>query len=110
MLGLRHYQRRKKAPPKEPFSLGKSLLKNALDLLIYPAAIASPLALLPQALNLYATHDAHSLVLATWAILGCLNILWLLYGIVHKEWPIIITNAALMVLNFSIMFGVLLYA
>ena len=97
-LGLRHWSRRKKAG-----------YKHVLDILIYPAAIAGPLALLPQAVQLYTTHDASGLSLATWAVLVCLNLLWLLYGLVHREYPIVLTNAALAVLNFAVVWGILLY-
>lgn len=109
MLGLWHFRRRS-SPPESGFPTKRSVAKIALDLLIYPAAIAAPLALLPQALALYETHDAAGLVLSTWVVLGLLNVLWLVYGWVHGERPIMLTNAALMVLNFAIALGVLLYA
>jgi uncharacterized protein with PQ loop repeat len=108
MLGLRHYQRRKKNP-ESGFPTKRSVMRTALDLLIYPAAIASPLALLPQAVTLYATHAASGLVFSTWVVLGLLNLLWLVYGRVHHELPIIITNTALMAINFAIAIGILLY-
>lgn len=91
------------------FPTRRSVAKTALDLLIYPAAIASPLALVPQAYTLYATHNASGLVFLTWFILGCLNILWLIYGWVHREPPIILTNGALLVLNFAVALAVLMY-
>jgi len=96
-LGLHHWNRRRKQA------------RQALDWLIYPAAVASPLALVPQVWQLYATHDVSSLSLPTWATLGVINIIWIIYGLVHREGPVLLTNAALMILNFSIALGVLLY-
>lgn len=98
-LGVRHISRRRKAG-----------LKHALDILIYPVAIAAPLALLPQVLHVYQTKDVGSLSFPTWFILGFLNLVWLVYGFVHKDKPIMLTNAMLAVLNFAIVVGIILYA
>lgn len=88
----------------------KAGLKSALDLLIYPVAIAAPLALLPQVLHVFNTQDVGSLALPTWLILGILNVVWVFYGSVHKERPIVLTNAILALLNFAVVVGILLYA
>ncbi len=110
MLGLRHLHQRKKKLKKEASTVKSVARLTALDVLIYLAAVAAPLALLPQALKLYTTHDAAGLALPTWVILGVLNLLWLVYGYKHRENPIMITNVALMILNFSIAMGIVLYA
>ncbi|OGC88374.1 hypothetical protein A2419_00500 [Candidatus Adlerbacteria bacterium RIFOXYC1_FULL_48_26] len=81
-----------------------------MDLLIYIAAFVGPLALLPQVINVYATRDTSGLFLPTWCMFGVLNFLWILYGRVHKEKPIVITNTALMVLNFSVAAGIVLFS
>lgn len=85
------------------------MLKTALDIIIYPVAVLAPVALLPQVVQLYVTKDASSLALPTWLVLGLLNLVWFYYGLVHKERPIIITNAMLAVLNFAVVVGILLY-
>ena len=108
-LGLRHHHRRKKREQGTPPPQHLTLWQLSLDTLIYPAAILAPLALVPQVWHLYATQDASSLSLATWAVLCSLNILWILYGRAHKEVPIVLTNAALMVLNFAMALGIVLY-
>ncbi len=107
-LGVRDLSRRRKINSKG-FPTKKSVAKDALDILIYPIAIGAPLAMLPQVINLYATRDASSLVLITWLLFGCFNLIWILYGWVHKERPILLTNTMLAFLNFSIVFGILLY-
>jgi uncharacterized protein with PQ loop repeat len=108
-LGLRHLRKRKKAQKVERFPNRSFVLKETLDLLIYPVAILAPLALLPQVIALYTTRDASSLALPTWFILGVLNIIWIFYGRVHREVPIVLTNAALALLNFAVAVGILLY-
>lgn len=86
-----------------------SVLKDALDILIYPIAIGAPLALLPQVIKLYTSHDANGLALSTWLILGLFNLVWLWYGMVHKERPIVTTNVMLAVMNFAVVFGILAF-
>lgn len=109
-LGVRHVARRqKKVRRAKGFPTRASVLKDALDILIYPVAIVGPLALLPQVIKLYTVQDASGFALSTWLILGLFNLVWLYYGVVHKERPIVATNIMLAFLNFSIVFGILLF-
>src|SRR3989338_7497972 len=105
-LGVRHVSRRRKAR-LAGLPTRTSVIKTALDVIIYPVAIAAPLALLPQVIQVYKTQDVSSLSLPTWLILGILNIVWLLYGFVHRDKPIMLTNAILAVLNFVIVAAIL---
>ena len=102
-------RRREKARQLKGFPTRTSILKDALDILIYPIAIVGPIALLPQVIKLYITHDAAGLALSTWLILGLFNLVWLYYGFVHRERPIIITNLMLLTFNFTIVFGILIF-
>lgn len=97
-LGVRHVSRRRRAG-----------IKHAFDLLIYPVAVAAPLALLPQVIQVYKTQDTGSLALPTWLVLGTLNLVWLIYGFVHRDKPIMLTNIMLACMNFAVVFGIYLY-
>jgi uncharacterized protein with PQ loop repeat len=108
MLGLKHFQKRKQGSDNG-FPTSASVKKAAADLLVYPAAIIAPLALVPQVLTLYVSQNAQGLALFTWVVLALVNIVWIYYGRVHNERPIVLTNAASLVLNFTIALGVLLY-
>ena len=109
-LGVRHILRRriKLKEGKEPFER-ISVLKTALDILMYPVAVVAPLALVPQVWQLYATHNASSISMPTWAILVFFNMLWIFYGWVHRDKPIIITNIMFGFFNFLVALGVILY-
>jgi len=91
------------------FPTRTSVLKDAVEILIYPIAFVAPLALVPQVWQLYATQDATSLALSTWLVLGFLNLLWIFYAWVHRERPVMITNVMFGFLNFAIAFGVILF-
>ena len=109
-LGVRHVtRRRKKARKERGFPTRTSVLKDAVEILIYPIAFLAPLALVPQVWQLYATQDATSLALSTWLVLGFLNLLWIFYAWVHRERPVMITNVMFGFLNFAIAFGVILF-
>jgi uncharacterized protein with PQ loop repeat len=98
--GLHHLGKRAK---------GKKSL-NYFDYLIYVAAFGSPVALLPQVVNIFITRDVSSLSLATWTTLGFFNILWIIYGLAHRDIPIYLTNILIALLNFAIVLGILLYS
>ncbi len=46
---------------------------------------------------------------SSWFFFGVVDILWLVYGVIHKEPPIVISNLIMGILNFTVVFGVLLY-
>ena len=98
-LVLRHVAKRK----------SYKKLQRLTDKLIYAVAIISPLALLPQVYSVYATHSVGGLALSTWATFTVLNTLWVLYGVVHRQWPIIIMNALLAMLDVAIVVGICMY-
>jgi uncharacterized protein with PQ loop repeat len=81
-----------------------------LDLIMYPIAIVAPLALVPQVYKLYSTQEAEGYALTTWVILGCVGLMWVWYGRVHREWPIIIANLMFASLHLAIVVGILLYS
>ncbi len=109
-LGVRHLaERRKKKTRRKGYGAHIATIKEGIDLLIYPVAIGAPLALVPQVLQLYKTQDVSSFALSTWLILALLNLVWLLYGAIHREPPIIVTNLLLATLNFAVVFGILLF-
>lgn len=76
---------------------------------MYGIAMVTPLALLPQVIRVFADKTAAGLSLETWLLLGCLNVLWMLYGLVHREPPIYLANFFVAFLNFAVVYGILLY-
>lgn len=80
-----------------------------LDYCMFFVAVAGPFALLPQVVQLFQTHDASSLSLVTWGLFFSMNFIWILYGVVHKEAPILITHCLFAILNGAVVYGILLY-
>lgn len=110
MLGFHHLRSRALlSGGLEPFP-AKGALKRFLDRLMYAVGVLAPFALLPQAVRLYATKSSAGISLATWVLLALSNILWLMYGIVHKDKPIIIAHSLFIVMDASIIAGALAYS
>jgi len=109
MLGFHHLRSRVLiGKDLEPFPARNSW-KRFLDHLMYGVGVFGPLALLPQVVQIYTMKDASGISLASWALLAFFNILWVLYGIVHKDKPIIIAHVLFAILNALVAVGALMY-
>lgn len=65
----------------------------------YIAGVITVGSFLPQVVRAWRTKRTADLSLSTFALLvtGCS--LWMLYGIVTRDWPVIITNAGMVALS-----------
>jgi MtN3 and saliva related transmembrane protein len=109
MLGFHHLRSRALiANGLEPFP-AKGAWKRYLDYLMYGIGVFAPLALLPQIGSIYFDHETKGVSLETWVLLSIFSVLWTIYGIVHRDKPIIITHSLFTILDASIVIGILLY-
>ncbi|MBU4069586.1 MAG: hypothetical protein KJ646_01240 [Nanoarchaeota archaeon] len=107
--GLHHYHIRKRIYQKhEPFP-SKNKLKRNFDKLIYIAVIFGPIMTIPQLLKIWTSKNAAGVSFIAWASFSVISILWLTYGILHKEKPIIFMNLALIILQVLIAISALIY-
>ena len=108
--GLHHLHIRKRMYKNLERYPHSSVVKRALDSLMYLVAVITPLVLLPQVFQLFVYKSAAGLSITTWFLLGCINVLWVFYGLVHKEVPILIANLLVGILNFVVVYGIILYS
>jgi uncharacterized protein with PQ loop repeat len=88
---LHHVHLRKKAARQlEQYPSEKTLIKW-LDTILLAVAVIGPLVTIPQVVQIFRTRDVANLSPITWGLYCVFNILWIVYGFVHKERPIIIT-------------------
>lgn len=74
-----------------------------LDLVGYAAAICSTTAFMPQAVKVIKTQDTRSLSLSMYVILTLGVGLWLSYGIIKVDIPIIAANAVTLIFSLVIL-------
>lgn len=64
---------------------------------------------LPQLFKIWLQKDATGVSFISWASFSIFSLAWLVYGILHREKPIIFMNLLLMVIQALIATGVILY-
>ena len=79
--------------------------ETVMDNLVYIAALFGVFANIPQLTRIWIDKSVAGVSIITWIgfLLG--SSFWLCYGIVHKEKPIIITNALYVAIQFFIVIG-----
>ena len=83
---------------------------NTTDLIGYIAMSLTTAAFAPQALHTLKTRDVSGISLAMYASFTVGVFLWLIYGLLRGDWPIIIGNAitlalALLILVLKLRYG-----
>jgi MtN3 and saliva related transmembrane protein len=68
----------------------------------YLAGTLTVLSFLPQVIRTWKTRHTRDLSLWMFGILITASTLWILYGVVIHDWPVIITNVGMVVLNGAI--------
>ena len=66
------------------------------------AGALTTISFVPQVIKIYRTKDAKDLSLVTFCIFSCGVLMWLIYGILVHEWPIILANGITLILIFAI--------
>lgn len=79
-----------------------------IDRCMYAIGIIGPIMTTPQLINAYQKH-VQGLSLATWGAYTVVSFLWFMYGYLHKEKPIIITNLLYFLMDGGIVLAILLY-
>ena len=84
--------------------------KNFLDKLIYLVGVSGPIMTLPQLYKIWIEQNASGVSLVSWSWYLIIAFIWSLYGIVHKEKPIIVTNALWIFIEIFIVLGIIIYS
>ena len=98
-----HYLR-KRVIAKNP-----SASTRLLDKIVLIIAFLAPLVEIPQLLEIYVNKAAQNVSMLTWGLFVVFGIPWLLYGIAHKEKPIIILYALWIIIDSAIVIGIIMY-
>ena len=107
--GLHHYHIRKRIFKNRDKYPSKDKIKRTMDHLIYFVAIFGPIMTLPQIWKIWVDKSVSGVSLITWSAYLITACLWLTYGIIHREKPIIVSNILWLILKLSVVVGVILY-
>jgi uncharacterized protein with PQ loop repeat len=83
--------------------------RSAVDHAMMVAAVVHPLTALPQVVQIYTTHTAAGVSLATWLGFMVLGTIFLAYALIHRIRPMIVTQVLWFFVDLSVVTGVLLY-
>jgi MtN3 and saliva related transmembrane protein len=76
----------------------------------YLAGALTVLSLWPQVLRVWRTKQSQDLSVRTFALLITAGVMWIVYGILTADWPVIATNAGMVTLNGAILVAKIKYS
>ncbi len=82
-------------------------LKRFLDKIVYLIAFVSPLATLPQIYKVWIEQNVAGISLLSWGFYCLIAIPMVIYGMVHKEKPLIVMYIFNFIVNFAVLSGTL---
>jgi MtN3 and saliva related transmembrane protein len=107
---LHHLHKRMRASGEalHPYP-AKSRTIRFVDGMIYVTGVLGPFASLPQLIEIWVHKNAAGVSAFSWTGYTIGTVLWLIYGVVHREKPIIITQVLWLVFNVLITIGAFIY-
>jgi MtN3 and saliva related transmembrane protein len=80
-----------------------------IDYIGYMAALLTTVSFVPQVFKIYRSKSAKDVSLYMFLLFTMGIVLWLIYGLSQKIWPIIIANTVTLVLSLSILIMKMVY-
>jgi uncharacterized protein with PQ loop repeat len=106
---LHHLHKRKRIHNKLEQYPHPHISKRVIDRLVYIAGIVGPIMSIPQVLRVWVEQEARGISLISYSSYIILDLVWITYGLVHKEKPIVIMYILWTFVNISIVVGALTY-
>ena len=106
MQGLIHHHHNKL---KSSESANSSSFVRIIYRVTIVAGIISPLMITPQIIKIYAEQNASGVSALSWFSFAVFNVPFIIYGLIHKEIPIVITYTLFFIGNLVVAIGALIY-
>jgi MtN3 and saliva related transmembrane protein len=86
--------------------------RTKFDEFMVLAGLVSPIATIPQVIKVFATHTEHASgqSLITWAVYTVLAVLWVLYGSMKRELPLVVGNGLGVIMYGLVTIGIMIQA
>ena len=85
-----------------PLALDAESASRLATHLGYVAGVITVGAFLPQVVRAWRTRRTRDLSLGTFSLLITAGTMWAVYGILRRDWPVVATNAGMVVLNLAL--------
>lgn len=105
-LGQYHHHKRQRILKEKKEKNGFS---GFYDSLIYFIGIGVPIITSSQVFKIWLNQNAQGVSIIAWSAYLFNSIAWLIYGIIHKDKPIIFTNLVCIIINAMVVIGTILY-
>lgn len=102
-IGFHHYRKRRRGTKERG-------VKTFLDRAIYIGVFLGPIGILPQIIKIWTEKNATGVSSFTWIGYFVGAIFWVVYGLTHKEKPIVLTNIFIGLEALVIIIGVFLFS
>ena len=107
--GTHHLHLRKRIHSKHEKYPSQDKKIRILDKVIYVVGVLGPIMLLPQIIKIFTSKNAEGVSFISYAFFTLFSGVWLCYGIVHREKPIIVTNVLWIIFHSLVSISVLIY-
>ena len=84
-------------------------IKVLLDRSILFIGLMGPIMTIPQLMNVWMDHQVKGLAVVSWIAYTIIGFFWVVYGVVHKEKPIVFVNTGWILVNGATAVGILLF-
>ena len=105
-IAVEHHRYKRKLKGDIP---SKDYHKNFVDKVIYVFVFLIPALATEQVWRIWRYKEASGVSLVAWIVFTVNSSVWLYYGILHKEKPIIISSILWLFVDLGIVAGVLVY-
>jgi uncharacterized protein with PQ loop repeat len=83
--------------------------KRLLDKIMYAVGVIGPILTIPQAYDIWHNQSATNVSLIAFSSYLVMACMWLLYGITHKEKVIIFANISWIVVDLTVVLGIITF-
>ncbi len=89
--------------------LQKKAKAKVVDRLVYAAAIIEPIITIPQAVIIFKYQTAAGISLSSWIGFQILTMIWIWYGLVHKDKLILVYQGLFFIVQGVVIAGAIVY-
>lgn len=103
-----HHLHRRKRRRLEPYP-HPDKMKRLVDDLVYITIFAGPLMTVPQLTIIWLEKNASGVSALSWLAYTLISVVWLFYGMVHRDRPIALSSLVWILLSGFVVIGALMY-